>query len=206
MQLHAACAAHCRPVVVTGCWRWRFLLLASGAQGHDATRIPSRTHGNVCGHSSEGGAVLRCEKWRAPYGGQAPGAEQKQAAAESGAALHGFIYAYTNSTNLLSRSPSSCSCPPPPPPDSPLNVALLCLPCLLLSSSRYVVASLANEQTTRRDLPSKAPAPFRCLVLIRLPFANEQAISRVQPFKAPVPFRCLVLIRSALSLPPRTTG
>jgi hypothetical protein len=38
--------------------------------------------------------VLRCEKWRVPYGGRTPGAEQKQKqAVESGAALHGFIYA-----------------------------------------------------------------------------------------------------------------
>jgi hypothetical protein len=73
-------------------------LLAFGFQGSikgmtPRGSIPSRTHGSVCGHSSEGGAVLRCEKWRTPYGGRAPaGAEQKQAA-ESSAALHGFIYA-----------------------------------------------------------------------------------------------------------------
>jgi hypothetical protein len=31
-----------------------------------ATQVLSRTHGSACGHISEGGAVLRCEKWRAP--------------------------------------------------------------------------------------------------------------------------------------------
>jgi hypothetical protein len=35
-------------------------------KGMGATRIPSRTYGSACGHSSEGGAVLRCEKWRSP--------------------------------------------------------------------------------------------------------------------------------------------
>jgi hypothetical protein len=35
-------------------------------KGMDTTRVLSRTHGSACGRISEGGAVLRCEKWRAP--------------------------------------------------------------------------------------------------------------------------------------------
>jgi hypothetical protein len=95
----------------------------------------------VTRHSSEGGAVLRCEKWcvvRAIWR-PSPGSEQKQKqAAESGAALHAFIYELHRA--LISRSLSFVACSYPatqPPPDSPLNVALICLPCLFLSSSRF---------------------------------------------------------------------
>jgi hypothetical protein len=74
--------------------------------------------------------------------GRAPGAEKKQAA-ESGAALHGFIYALHNpplSLSLLYSYPQA-------PPDSPLKVALLCLPCLLLSSSPFPCKRTNNKKS-----------------------------------------------------------
>ena len=76
---------------------------------------------------------------------RAPSKKQKQVA-ESGAALHEFIYALHHpplSFSLLYSYPA-----PPPPPDSPLNVALRCLPCLLLSSSRFPCKRTNNKKSS----------------------------------------------------------
>jgi hypothetical protein len=58
---------------------------------------------------------------------------------------------YTHSATLLTRSLSFVANhppPPQPPPDSPLNVALLCLPCLLLSSSRFPCKQTNNKKSS----------------------------------------------------------
>jgi hypothetical protein len=157
MLLHAQ---HCRPVAVAGA----SCFLAFGARkGVGATRIPSRTYSSACGHSSEGGAVLRCGKWRAPEAKpRAPGAEQKQVA-ESGTALHGFIYALRHSPLSFSLL---CSYPAPqPPPDSPLNVALLCLACLLLSSSRFPCKRSNNKKSSA--FKSASSFPLHCSYSLR---------------------------------------
>jgi hypothetical protein len=136
----------------------------SGLKDMGATRIPSRTDGSACGHSSEGGAVLRCEKRRAPEA--EPWAPSQKQVVESGAALHGFIYALHHSP-LSFFLLCSYSAPQPPAPSQFPSKRGAALPCLL-ACSFLRVASLENEQTTRRVQPLKAPAPFRC-VLIRPP-------------------------------------
>ena len=109
-------------------------LLAFGfpAQECGATRITSPACGSAsCGHSSEGGARQR----------PSPGRRAKPSSKQRTAARL-CMDLYTHSATLLSRSLSFVANhpPPQPPPDSPLNVALLCLPCLLLSSSRSLRA------------------------------------------------------------------
>jgi hypothetical protein len=132
MQLHAACAAPPTVLLLVAC---ASCFLAFGAlEGVGATRIPSRTYSS---------AVLRCEKWRAPEAEpRAPSKRKQRRAARLCMDLH------THSTTLLSRSLSFVATPPPPqpPPDSPLNVALLCLPCLLLSSSCFPYCKRTNNK------------------------------------------------------------
>ena len=118
--------------------------------------------------------------------GRAPGAEQKQVA-ESGAALHEFIYA-------LHHPPLSllCSYPaPPPPPDSPLNVALRCLPCLLLSSSRFPCKQTNKQQQEYRL--QKRPVLFVVLFLFDKLKARRS--------KLPCLSEALDLMQSTVSLP-----
>ena len=136
MQLHAACAA-----LPACCLRLSCFCL-SGLKAMGATRVPSRTHGSALQPQQRRRRSASLRKM-ARARGRAPGAEQKQVA-ESGAALHEFIYA-------LHHPPLSllCSYPaPPPPPDSPLNVALRCLPCLLLSSSRFPCKRTNNKKSS----------------------------------------------------------
>jgi hypothetical protein len=139
MQLHAACAA-----LPAWCLRLSCVCLA-GLKGIGATRAPSRTHGSALQPQQRRRRSASLRKM-ARARGRAPGTEQKQVA-ESGAALHEFIYALQHhpplSFSLL------CSYPAPPPPtDSPLNVALRCLPCLLLSSSRFPCKRTNNKKST----------------------------------------------------------
>ena len=122
------------------------LLLSFGAlKGMGATRVSSRTHGSALQPQQRRRRSASLRKM-ARARGRAPGAEQKQVA-ESGAALHEFIYALHH--HPLSRSLSFVATqPPPPPPDSPLNVALRCLPCLLLSSSRFPCKRTNNKKSS----------------------------------------------------------
>jgi hypothetical protein len=64
-----------------------FALLAFGfGFWGSRARIPSRTYGSACGHSSaEGGAVLRCEKWQREW--QVASGKWRWRRAESGAVL-----------------------------------------------------------------------------------------------------------------------
>ena len=134
-------AQHCRPVA-SSCLRSLACFWLSGLKGMSATRVSSRTHGSALQPQQRRRRSASLRKM-ARARGRAPGAEQKQVA-ESGAALHEFIYA-------LHHPPLSllCSYPaPPPPPDSPLNVALRCLPCLLLSSSRFPCKRTNNKKSS----------------------------------------------------------
>ena len=141
MQLHAACAALPASSLLLALALINCLCLA-GLKSIGATRVPSRTHGSALQTQQRRRRSASLRKM-ARTRGRAPGAEQKQVA-ESGAALHEFIYA-------LHHPPLSllCSYPaPPPPPDSPLNVALRCLPCLLLSSSRFPCKRTNNKKSS----------------------------------------------------------
>jgi hypothetical protein len=166
----------------------------SGLKGVGATRIPSRTYSSACGYSSEGGAVLRCEKRRAPEAEPRAPSKAKQAA-ESGAALHGFIYAYALHHSPLSFS-LLCSYSPPAPSrfSSERGAAL---PSLLARACLYSflrVASLANKQTTRRIPPSKArPVLFVALFLF-------EKLKARRP-KLPCLSEALDLMQSTVSLP-----
>ena len=140
MQLCAACAA--LPACCFLLLALLGLLLAFGAQGHEC-------HAGTESHSRQRATATTAKAaqcFAAKNGARqrpTPGAEQKQVA-ESGAALHEFIYA-------LHHPPLSllCSYPAPPPPaDSPLNVALRCLPCLLLSSSRFPCKRTNNKKSS----------------------------------------------------------
>ena len=140
MQLHAAYAALS---ACCCCCYWRFLPLL-GFRGSRMCRHADnepRLRQRVRPQQRRRRSASLRKMARAR--GRAPGAEQKQVA-ESGAALHEFIYA-------LHHPPLSllCSYPaPPPPPDSPLNVALRCLPCLLLSSSRFPCKRTNNKKSS----------------------------------------------------------
>ena len=75
---------------------------------------------------------------------------------------------YTHSATLLSRSLSFVANHPPPPAHSRFpSKRGAALPSLLAPFFELLPASLANEQTTRRVQPLKAPGPFCCIVLIR---------------------------------------
>jgi hypothetical protein len=144
--------------------------LASGAQGHGATRIPSPAYGSACGHSSEGGAVLRCEKSRAPEAEPRAPSKSRQQAADSGAAFFAWIYYIrTPPLALLSRSLSFVATHPPPPPAPSRfpSKRRAALPSLLAPFFESLPLQTNKQQTTTRVPPSKAPGPFRCIVLIR---------------------------------------
>ena len=125
------------------------LLLSLSAQGHGrhtGTESHSRQHATSTTAKAAQCFVAKNGARQRP---SSPGAEQKAKAstrvAESGAALHEFIYALHHSP--LSFSLLCSYSPPQPPPDSPLNVALLCLPCLLLSSSRFPCKQTNNKKS-----------------------------------------------------------
>jgi hypothetical protein len=143
------------------CCCLRFLLLAFG-QGH-GRHADTEAYARQCVRAVT--AAKAAQYFAAENGARqrpSPGRREQKQAAESGAALHGFIHALHHSALSFSLL---CSYPAPqPPPDSPLKT-WRCFAFLACSFLR--VASLANEQTTTRVQPLKAPGPFRCIVFIR---------------------------------------
>jgi hypothetical protein len=122
--LHAARATLCAYLHITA---WKFccgLLPCCCALGEWSHLRRSRQ--SACALSSEGGAVLRYEKWRAPVRHSRPSPRRRAKASSGerrGFAWSGVIYALRHSPlwfTLLCTQP---------PLDFPLNAALLCLPC-----------------------------------------------------------------------------
>ena len=132
-------AQHCRPVA---CAYLAFVF--RGSKGHGRhTGIESHSRQRPTAITAKAAQCFAAKAVRAR--GRTPGAEQKQVAERCGFA---WIYIRTPPSPPLSFS-LLCSYPaPPPPPDSPLNVALRCLPCLLLSSSRFPCKRTNNKKSS----------------------------------------------------------
>ena len=157
MQLHAACAA-----LPACCLRLSCFCL-SGLKGMGATRVPSRTHGSALQPQQRRRRSASLQKMarargRAP---RAPSKKQKQVA-ESGAALHEFIYALHHPSLLFSLL---CSYPAPPAPSRFPSKRSAALPSLLAPFFESLPLQ-TNKQQEEFSL-YKAPGPFRCIVLIR---------------------------------------
>jgi hypothetical protein len=125
-------------------------LLSFGAQGHGrhtGTESHSRQRATAT-------AVKAAQCFAAENGARQRPSPGCRAKASSGERL-GFAW-----TNIRTPPPPSslvtslsfsllCSYPSPqPPPDSPLNVELCCLPCLLLSSSRFPCKRTSNNKSS----------------------------------------------------------
>jgi hypothetical protein len=125
MQLHAACAQHCRPVA---CAHLAFVFCLSELKGIHGRQTGTEPHSRQRATATTAKAA-QCFAAKNGARGLAPGAEQKQVA-ESGAALHEFIYALHHpplSFSLL------CSYTSPPAPSRFPSKSGAALPSLLAS-------------------------------------------------------------------------